>query len=147
MRYIIKDRLDAFEKEYYEVIDTKHTLTKDGDYAVGAFDDLQDAKICVAKLNGIKGGVLWDGSSSEYGTDYFELEELIAITANVESDIDALIDKITRNKEFGYHMVEIEEILKSIKNLHSLRYERVFDYFSEMIKKGYIKPSEIYEEV
>ena len=144
MRYIIKDRLDAFEKEYYEVIDTKHTLTKDGDYAVGAFDDLQDAKICVAKLNGIKGGVLWDGSSSEHGTDYFELEELITISADVESDIEALIDKIDRHSP---RPSEIKETLQSIKNLHSLRYERVFDYFSEMIKKGYIKPSEIYEEV
>ena len=144
MRYKIKERLDAFNKEYYEVVDTQHTLTKDGDYEVEAFNNLQDAKICVAKLNGIKGGVLWDGSSSEHGTDYFELEELITISADVESDIDALIDRIERH---GTHPLEIAGTLKSIKNLHSLRYERVFDYFSEMIKKGYIKPSEIYEEV
>ena len=143
MRYIIKDRLDAFEKEYYEVIDTKHTLTKDGDYAVGAFDDLQDAKICVAKLNGIKGGVLWDGSSSEHGTDYFELEELITISADVESDIDALIDRIERR---GTHPLEIAGTLKSIKNLHSLRYERLMDYFTGMVEKGYIKSNEIYKE-
>ena len=144
MRYKIEDRLDAFGKEYYEVVDTKHTLTKDGNFEFMPFDDLQDAKICVAKLNGIKGGVLWDGSSSEHGTDYFELEEFITISADVESDIEALIDKIDRHSP---RPSEIKETLQSIKNLHSLRYERVFDYFSEMIKKGYIKPSEIYEEV
>jgi len=141
MRYKIKDRVDAFGKKYYEVVDTS---TKDGNYEVDSFSDLQCAKIRVAKLNGIKGGALWDGSSSEHGTDRFELEELIAIASNVESDIDTLIDKIDRH---GTHPLEIKGTLKSIKNLHSLRYERVFDYFSEMIKKGYIKSSEIYKEV
>ena len=75
---------------------------------------------------------------TEYGTDRFELEELIAIASNVESDIDTLIDKIDRHSP---RPLEIKETLQSIKNLHSLRYERVFDYFSEMIKKGYIKES------
>jgi len=144
MRYKISNEVDAFGKEYYQVIDT-HSIKDDTDEIIcPTFNNLQDAKICVAKLNGIKGGVLWDGSSSEHGTDYFELEELITISADVESDIEALIDKIDRHSP---RPSEIKETLQSIKNLHSLRYERVFDYFSEMIKKGYIKPSEIYEEV
>ena len=144
MRYKISNEVDAFGKEYYQVIDT-HSIKDDTDEIIcPTFNNLQDAKICVAKLNGIKGGVLWDGSSSEHGTDYFELGELITISADVESDIEALIDKIDRHSP---RPSEIKETLQSIKNLHSLRYERVFDYFSEMIKKGYIKPSEIYEEV
>ena len=141
MRYIIKDRLDAFGKEYYEVVDTRHTLSRNGDYEVDTFDDLLDAKICVAKLNGTKGGVLWEGSSAEYGTDYFELEELISIGASVESDIDALIDKIDKD---SLNFAKIKETLQSIKNLHALRFERVIDYFNEMIKKGYIKPNQIH---
>jgi len=76
---------------------------------------------------------------TEYGTDRFELEELIAIASNVESDIDTLIDKIDRHSP---RPLEIKETLQSIKNLHSLRYERVFDYFREMIKKGCIKESD-----
>ena len=145
MRYKIIERTHAgTRKAYFQVVDTQHTLTKDGDYEVDAFNDLHDAKICIAKLNGIKGAVLSDGRSVEYGTDRFELEQLITLCGDVESDIDALIDRIERQ---GTHPLEIAGTLKSIKNLHSLRYERVFDYFNEMIKKGYIKSNEIYEEV
>ena len=132
MRYKIQDDIDIFGKECYKVVDT---IGRD---ATALFDDLSDATDHLAKLNNIKGGVLWNGSSSEYGTDRFELEELIAIASNVESDIDTLIDKIDRHSP---QPIEIKEILQSIKNLHSLRYDRLMDYFTDMVEKGYIKDS------
>ena len=133
MRYKIQDDRDIFGKECYEVVDTI------GSDTTAVFDDLSDATNHLAKLNGIEGGVLWNGSSSEHGTDRFELEELIAIASNVESDIDTLIDKIDRHSP---QPIEIKEILKSIKNLHSLRYVRLMDYFIDMVEKGYIKDSD-----